>query len=175
MKKYLKILIIFIVAIILLLAINIIRNICIINKLKNNVNIYFSDMNSYKLTISSKYSTVNQETEERFEGDYIQEIYYKDNNFIKKDIFYCDGIENEETQITEVEENIFPDIMKIDFLLKELSPSDSLILYCFSFIKTNNESYIIKLNQDVTTYFNKETGLLEKYNNDLYDIEKNIE
>lgn len=62
--------------------------------------------------------------------------------------------------------------MKIEYYLKGEFISNNLIFYCFNFIKVDNESYIIKFNQDLTTYFNKETGLLEKYNNDLFCIEK---
>lgn len=172
MKKVLKIIVICIIVIILLIFGNVIRNVCIINKLKNNANKYFSDMNSYKLTINSKYSTINQETDERLVGDYIQEIYSKDNRIIRKEIYHCEGLEPEETQKIE-DEDVFKNIMKVDFPFEVLSVKEKFIFYFFNIIKLDNQSYIIKYNPDVTAYFNKETGMLEKYNSYTYHIEKN--
>lgn len=171
MKRIFKIIVICIILIILLIFGNAIRNIYIINKLKNNANEYFFDMDSYKLIIKSKYSTINPETNKSVIGDCIQEIYSKDNKTIVKEFYYCEGLEPEERQ--KIEEDTFKKIMKVDFAFEALSVREKFIFYFFNIIKLNDQSYIIKYNQDVTAYFNKETGMLEKYNSYTYHIEKN--
>lgn len=172
MEKVKKIIIICLIVIILLILGNAVRNVCIINKLKNNANKYFSNMNSYKLTINSKYSTINPETNERVEGDCIQEIYSKDNKIIIKEFYYCEGLETKESQKIE-DEDTFISIMQADFPFEVLSAGEKFIFYFFNIIKLDAQSYIIKYNPDVTAYFNKETGMLEKYNSYTYHIEKN--
>lgn len=172
MKKYVKIAIIVILIIIVLLILNTIRNVFIINKIKNTANEYSSDMDSYKLTIVSNYAKEIPDSRETVEGICTETIYYKDNKTIKKTLYQCEGFEDEENK-EELKDLTYLDYMKIDLFLNEFSQlSNKFMIYCFNFITTNDESYIINFD-GITTYFNKETGLLEKYPVSTYSIEKN--
>lgn len=173
MKKYVKIIIIILVVLAILLILNTIRNVSIINKLRNNANEYCSDMTSYKITIVyDDYAKVISNSNETVEGTYTETVYYKNNKFIKKTLFQCEGLEDEENT-EELEESTYLDYMKIDFFLNEYSKlSNKIGLYCLNFIKTNDDCYIINFD-NIAFYFNKETGLLKEYPISTYSIEKN--
>lgn len=187
MKKITKLIIIFILIIICALIFNMIRNIYIINKIKNNSNKYFSDMNSYKGKIeffSTKISDDNV-TEENIDRE---EFYYKDGIYLIKR-YSKDKLINIEWKNVNTNEQIsnssndvqgefiYTDIMNLDFVINEEFDNNNLKLYLLNFIKSDKNNYIITGRQ-TDFYFNKETGVLSKFDAknghyEIYSIDKN--
>lgn len=187
MKKITKLIIILIVIIIFSLMCNMIRNIYIINKIKNNSNKYFSDMNSYKGKFESYSVRIfdNNTTEEKIDTE---EFYYKDGVYLIKQYFENKLIAvewkntNTNEQISNYSDDVqekfvYTDIMNLNFIINEEFHNNNLKLYLFNFIKSNENNYIIS-GKEADFYFNKETGVLSKFdaNNghyEIYSINKN--
>lgn len=183
MKKVLKFIIIVLVVLILILIINTIRNICIINKLKDISNQYFSDINSYKIYMKENTSATAEGIEEKIYSQSEQDIYYKDNKYLIKS--KINGAEPEiklqDKSDNEYEYTDFIDYletMKIDSLRSQFDIS-IINFYVFSFIKEDQQNYIICPLNTMTFYYNKENGIVSKVEREdgfifqEYVVEKN--
>lgn len=178
MKKLLKFLIIFIIIVVVLTLINTIRNIYIINKIKNNSSKYFSDMNSYKLTINSEASYAVRDSVKTNNTNSKTEIFYKNNKYLVKNYINDDELGNTEWQDYNTDKINYAEIIQINYYLKELLLNNNLKIYLLNIIKTDKDNYIINFSNELTLYFNKENGLLSKYTNkgqhtEFFSIEKN--
>ena len=192
MKKFFKLIIIFLILIVLILTINTVRNIYIINSIKKISNQYFSDMKSYKGKIESysSYTSTENNTEVLTNVIDVKEFFYKYNIYLVKnyrndqleDIQWKNADTNETASNNPTNNNledkfIYTDIMKIDFLIKEDFSNNKIKLYLLNFIKTDNKNYIID-GKEAQFYYNKENGILSKFYIDdsryeIYSIEKN--
>lgn len=185
MKKFIKFVIILIVIVMLMVLCNTIRNIYIINKIKNNSNQYFSDMKSYKGKVEA-YTNFDKNSEDKSLD--VQEFYYKDNIYLIRQYTNNQLISTEwknantGEQVSNYSEDmqekfIYTDIMKVDFIIKEEFANSNLKLFLFNFIKTDEENYIIQ-GRLADFYYNKNNGILSKFyvddgRYDVYTIEKN--
>lgn len=167
MKKFFKILFILIILIILIVLINTIRNVYIINKLRNNSNKYFSDISSYKIKTESHFSYYEPNNDNKIDETDITEVYFKDNIYVIKEYINGELINTETTSIGKISNYpnspTYSELMKIDFIMKEDFHNNIIKLYLLNFIKTNENDYILD-GSEGKFYYNKDTGLLSLYN-----------
>lgn len=147
-EKILKIIVIVLILVLLIFVINTIRNVHIINKLKDNANQYFSDVNSYKIHIEAnvKY-TIGDEKQINFQKN-IEDIYYKDNKYLIKETInndepYVNLIDKENNQYVDFIDYL--EAMKIDRLKKQFYISN-IKLYVLDLRITYRNSKLIVRN-----------------------------
>lgn len=167
MKKFVKIIIIILILIILILGINTVRNVCIINKLKNSYNQYFSDMISYKIFTKEYVKYTVEGIDETKKSQNTKEIYYKDSKYLIKnkignyepDIELVDKVESEKKYDDFMD---YLESLTVDGLKTSHFNNPIIELYVFSFIKEDSQNYIIYPFSRDTFYFNKENGIVSK-------------
>lgn len=166
MKKFLKIIIIGLILIVLILVINTIRNVYIINKLKDISSQYFLDMSSYKVCVEENVEYTIEGIDGTMNSQNTEDIYYKDNKYLIKNQINSDEPDIELVD-KEEKENKYKDFM--DYLegmtidgLKLQFNNPTIELYVFSFITENNQNYIIYLLNRMTFYYSKENGIVSK-------------